>query len=178
MPEDYVKIIYDDEWNIIGVQKWFPDTPIPPDPPDPPQEEGEIIYFSPSFELGASSADPSLGTGGALAWYTREEFTNGTRINLGMYIHSVDGSSGIGTGSYEVYIPDALEPAEEYFSDHANLWVAGGGISEFDGSVKWTMRNEEKGPKLIFTFNGKEWNQSWPKNFADFKLRASIEYYL
>ena len=29
MPEDYIQIIYDDEWNVVGVKKWFPDTPIP-----------------------------------------------------------------------------------------------------------------------------------------------------
>jgi hypothetical protein len=174
MPEDYLKILYDDEWNIIGVQKWFP---VDPDP-DPDPIDAEIVYFSPSFELGASSADPSLGSGGALAWYTREEFTNGTRIVLSLFINNVGGSAGVGTGSHEVYIPDEIEPAKDYYSGHANLWVAGGGISEFDGSVKFTFRNQEKGPKLIFTFNGVEWDGANPKAWNNFKLRASIEYYL
>jgi hypothetical protein len=58
------------------------------------------------------------------------------------------------------------------------LHLAGGGISEFDGSVKWTMRNATKGPKLIFTFNGREWTANDPKPYNDFKLRANIRYFL
>jgi hypothetical protein len=84
----------------------------------------------------------------------------------------------LGTGSYEIYLPDNLEPVSDWFSGHANVWIAGGGMSEFDGSMKWTMRNTNKGPKLIFTFDGTEWSPTHPKNFADLKLRANIEYWL
>jgi hypothetical protein len=75
-------------------------------------------------------------------------------------------------------LPDELEPALDRYSGHANIWIAGGGISEFDGSVKWTMRNAAKGPKLIFTFDGHEWSPTHPKFFADLKLRANISYWL
>jgi hypothetical protein len=147
-------------------------------PNDPSQELDRIVELVPSFELGASSADPSLGTGGALVEYTVKEFENGKRVNLKVFIKSVGGSSGIGTGSYELYLPEEIEPSKDNYSGHANLWISGGGISEFDGSMKWTFRNVEKGPKLIFTFGGQEWHPSHPKSYADFKLRASIEYYL
>jgi hypothetical protein len=173
MPSEFQETIYDEEWNIVGIKKYFPSAPSEPEP-----ESDAIVYLSPSFELGASSADPSLGSGGALAWYTREEFNNGARINLDIYLNNVGGDAGVGTGSYELYLPDELEPAKDIYSGHANLWVGGGGISEFDGSVKWTMRNATKGPKLIFTFGGVEWDGLNPKNWANFKLRASIRYFL
>ena len=180
MPSEFQETIYDEEWNIIGIKKYFPSAPSEPEP-----ESDAIVYLSPSFELGAKKTvegipgrDPSLGTGGALAWYTREEFSNGTRINLDIYLNNVGGYVGIGTGSHELYLPDELEPAQDIYSGHANLWVGGGGISEFDGSVKWTMRNEVKGPKLIFTFCGVEWDGLNPKRWANFKLRANIRYFL
>jgi len=167
--------IRDEDGKVVGVYilppEWAPD-------PETPQELDSIVYLVPSFELGASSADPSLGTGGALAWYTKDIYKNGTCINLHIYLSNVGGDAGVGTGSYELYLPDEIEPAKDLYSGHANLWVAGGGVSEFDGSVKWTFRNTEKGPKLIFTFNGQEWGPKNPKFYADFKLRASIEYYL
>ena len=169
--EQHFKAVLDEEGKYVGFyfvgDNW-----------DAPNELDTIVYLAPRFELGASTEDPSLGSGGALAWYTREEFTNGTCINLNLYIHSSGGSSGIGSGGYEVYLPDELRPAEEYYSGHANMWLAGGSTSEFDGAVKWTLRNQTKGPKLIFTFNGKEWTINDPKPYANFKLRASIRYFL
>ena len=175
MTSEFQEYVYDDDWNLVAVKKYFPTAP---SEPEPPQEAGSIVYLVPWFELGACEQDPSLGSGGALAWYTVEEFTNGTCINLNLYIHSAGGASGIGSGGYEVYLPDELDPAEEYYSGHANMWLSGGGISEFSGSVKWTLRNATKGPKLIFTFHGKEWTINDPKPYADFKLRASIRYFL
>lgn len=143
------------------------------------EPSGEVFYFTPRWELGASSADPSVGSGGTLrGWYTREVYENGTKIQLELFIHVRAGFSGIGTGSYEIYLPDTLEPASDWFTGHANVWIAGGGVSEFDGSMKWTMRNTVKGPKLIFTFNGSEWSPTHPKNFADLKMRANIEYWV
>ena len=139
---------------------------------------GEIYYPEASFELGASSADPSLGEGQIIAYYTEDTYTNGTAINLGLYIQSKGGDPGSGTGSYEVYLPDYLKPSSDIFAGSFNIWIAGGGVSEFDGSVKWTMRNTDKGPKLIFTVNGQEWGPMWPKRYADFKLRGSIRYYI
>ena len=147
--------------------------------PEPPPPGDEEIYYIPTrWELGASSSDPSVGDGLIQAWYTKDEFTNGTRINLGLYIYAKNGSPGVGTGGYEIYLDDELEPDLDWYSGHANLWIAGGGVSEFDGSIKWSFRNPEKGPKLIFTFNGQEWNPTSPKNFNELKLRASIRYYL
>jgi hypothetical protein len=143
------------------------------------EPSGGFYTFTPRWELGASSADPKVGSRGTLqGWYTREEFDNGTKIDLEIYIHVRSGYAGVGTGSYEIYLPDNLEPASDWFSGHANVWIAGGGTSEFDGSTKWTMRNTTKGPKLIFTFDGTEWSPTHPKRFADLKLRANIEYWL
>jgi len=147
---------------------------------DPRTEPSEgVIFFTPVWELGASSADPTVGAEGTISgWYTKEIYNNGTKIDLELYIHVRNGYPGVGTGSYEIYLPDALEPSSDWFTGHANVWIAGGGTSEFDGSMKWTMRNTVKGPKLIFTFNGTEWSPTHPKNFADLKLRANIEYWL
>ncbi len=146
----------------------------------PPQDE--LIYLTPGFELGAKPAvggrNPTVGTGSIVAWYTITKFANATRVDLELWIDNRDGDSGVGTGSYEVYLPDEIEPNVDWYVGHANAWISGGGISEFDGSVKWTLRNEEKGPKLIFTFDGKEWNPTWPKRYADLKIRANITYWL
>ena len=178
-PSDFFEVFYDDKWNAIGLRKVFPD---PGEEPNGGSELATIVYLAPSFELGAKTPidgyDPSLGSGGALAWYTREEYTNGTRISMDIYVHSNGGFAGVGSGGYEVYLPDDIEPAESSYVGPANLWLAGGSISEFDGSVKWTMRNETKGPKLIFTFNGREWTANDPKPYNDFKLRANIRYFL
>ena len=148
-------------------------------PPYQIEPLGELKFFTPVWELGASSADPSPGAEGAIhGWYTKTEYENGTKIDLEIYIKVRYGYPGVGTGSYEIYLPDELEPSSDWFVGHANAWIAGGGISEFDGSVKWTMRNTVKGPKLIFTFDGQEWSPTHPKNFADLKLRANIEYWI
>lgn len=139
---------------------------------------GEVINFTPKWELGASTIDPSVGAQGTIkGWYTREVYSNGTRVNLELYIYVKGGDPGKGTGSYEIYLPDGIEPSSDWYVGHANIWIAGGGISEFDGSVKWTIRNTIKGPKLIFTFDGNEWSPTHPKVFADLKLRANIGYW-
>lgn len=175
-PSDFIEIIYDDDWNIVGGRKYFPSEPLGD------SELDTIVYSGLRFELGAKPADggenPSLGSGFARAGYTREEYTNGIRISLDIYIRSIGGNAGVGTGGYEVYLPDDIRPGKDIYSGHASLWLAGGGISEFDGSVKWTMRNQTKGPKLIFTFNGREWTANDPKPYNDFKLRANIRYFL
>ncbi len=93
-------------------------------------------------------------------------------------IRNVGGNAGVGSVGYEVYLPDDIRPAKDSYVGPANLHLAGGGISEFDGSVKWTLRNQTKGPKLIFTFNGREWTANDPKPYNDFKLRANIRYFL
>jgi hypothetical protein len=148
-------------------------------PPQDLEPSGERVSFTPVWEMGASSEDPTKGSGGTLnGWYTKTTYTNGTRVDLELYLHVKGGSPGIGTGTYEIYLPDGLEPALDQYVGHANLWIAGGGISEFDGSVKWTFRNTLKGPKLIFTFDGREWSRTEPKLFADLKLRANISYWL
>jgi hypothetical protein len=148
----------------------------------PPYEAdplGELQTFTPIWELGASSADPTVGAEGTIhGWYTKTNYQNGTKIDLEIYIKVRRGYAGVGTGSYEIYLPDELEPESDWYVGHANAWIAGGSISEFDGSVKWTMRNTVKGPKLIFTFDGQEWSPTHPKNFADLKLRANIKYWL
>ncbi len=172
-PSDFIEIIYDDDWNAVGLRKVFP---------EPNGELATIVYSEPRFELGSKPAvggeNPSLGSGIATAQYTREEYTNGTRISMDIYIRSLGGNAGVGSGGYEVYLPDDIRPAKDIYSGHANLHIAGGFISEFDGSVKWTMRNQTKGPKLIFTFNGREWTANDPKPYNDFKLRANIRYFL
>ena len=148
-------------------------------PPYQLEPYGELKHFTPIWELGASDSDPSIGAEGSIhGWYTEQVYSNGTKIDLELYIYARHGFAGIGTGSYEIYLPDELEPAIDWYVGHANLWIGGGGISEFDGSVKWTMRNTVKGPKLIFTFDGQEWSPKTPKLFADLKLRANIEYWL
>jgi hypothetical protein len=143
------------------------------------EPSGERIAVTPTWEMGASSEDPTKGSGGTLTgWYTKTTYTNGVKIDLELYLHVKGGTPGIGTGTYEIYLPDELEPSLDQFVGHANMWIAGGGISEFDGSVKWTFRNTVKGPKLIFTFDGREWSPTEPKTFADLKLRANISYWL
>ncbi len=139
------------------------------------ENESNTKYYLAPADGGEN---PSLGSGFARAGYTREEYTNGIRISLDIYIRSIGGNAGVGTGGYEVYLPDDIRPGKDIYSGHASLWLAGGGISEFDGSVKWTMRNQTKGPKLIFTFNGREWTANDPKPYNDFKLRANIRYFL
>jgi len=143
-----------------------------------PTPQGVIQYINPVFDLGAADQDPSIGEGTLKAWYIVNEFVNGTRIDLQLYLSSVNGFPGLGTGSYEIYLPDDIEPDIGWYAGNFNLWISGGGISEFDGSVKWTFRNPDKGPKLIFTVNGAEWSPDHPKKFADLKLRANISYYL
>jgi hypothetical protein len=146
-----------------------------------PQNEpvGEVISFKPRWELGASTSDPTIGAGGVIhGWYTKTVFANATRVDVELYLHAKGGTPGIGSGGYEIYLPDNLEPDKDWYVGHANIWIAGGGISEFDGSVKWTMRNSTKGPKLIFTFDGREWSPTHPKSFADLKLRANIQFWL
>jgi hypothetical protein len=148
-------------------------------PPSQLESYGELKFFTPIWELGASDEDPDIGAKGSIhGWYTEQVYDNNTKIDLELYIYVRGGYSGIGTGSYEIYLPDELEPAVDWYVGNANVWIAGGGISEFDGSVKWTMRNTTKGPKLIFTFDGQEWSPRTPKLFADLKLRANIEYWL
>jgi hypothetical protein len=148
-------------------------------PPSEIAPYGELKFFTPIWELGASDEDPSVGAEGTIrGWYTEQIYTNGTKIDLELYIYVRYGYAGLGTGTYEIYLPDELEPSVDWYVGHANLWIAGGGISEFDGSVKWTMRNTLKGPKLIFTFDGREWSPTDPKPFADLKFRANIEYWL
>ena len=147
-------------------------------PPGEPQPTGSVVYIVPSFQLGASSQDPSLGAGNITAWYTVDVFTNAQRINMQIFLDVRGGSPGVGTGSYEVYLPPSIWPAYDWYKGDMNLWISGGGISEFDGSVKWTFRNQDKSPKLIFTTNGQEWSPTHPKKFADLKLRANITYYL
>ena len=145
----------------------------------PIQGTPDFVVFSPRWELGASSSDPTVGAEGDIAgWYTKTEYTFGTRIDLELYLKVRYGTPGVGTGSFEIYLPDEIEPTLDWYVGNANVWIAGGGISEFDGSVKWTMRNTLKGPKLIFTFDGREWSPTTPKNFADLKLRANISYWL
>ncbi len=174
-PSDFFEVFYDDKWNAIGLRKVFPE---PGEEPNGDSELATIVQLQPLFEMGASTKDPSLGSGGALVEYTREEYTNGIRISMDIDIRSIGGNAGVGSGGYEVYLPNNLEPAKDSYVGHANLWLAGGGISEFDGSVKWTMRNATKGPKLIFTFSGREWTANDPKPYNDFKLRANIRYFL
>ena len=138
-----------------------------------------LVSSTPRWELGASTADPTVGFEGTLqAWYTKETYSNGIKVNLELFIHVQKGQRGIATGGYEIYLPTEIEPSSDRFVGDANVWIAGGGISEFDGSVKWTMRNTLKGPKLIFTFDGREWSPTHPKAFADLKLRAFISYWL
>ncbi|KKL58301.1 hypothetical protein LCGC14_2226720 [marine sediment metagenome] len=179
-PSDFFEVLYDDDWNAVGLRKISAEESN--DAPNGDSELATIVYIPLQFELGSKPAvggkNPSLGTGIATAEYTREEYTNGTRISLDIHIHNVGGSAGVGTGGYEVYLPDDIRPAKDIYSGHASLWLAGGGISEFDGSVKWTMRNQTKGPKLIFTFGGREWTANDPKPYNDFKLRANIRYFL
>jgi len=141
------------------------------------QPVGDIIYPVASWKLGASTVDPSVGDGKIICWYTEKPYSNGIRVDLGLYIHG-KGNRGEGTGGYEIYLPDHLEPDIDIYVGHFNLWISGGGVSEFDGSIKWTMRNEEKGPKLIFTTGGKEWSPYWPKRLEEFKLRGRIEYFI
>jgi hypothetical protein len=147
---------------------------------EPPTETTpDFVVFTPSWELGASDSDPTIGADGKIVgWYTKHSYAFGTRIDLELFLHVKGGTPGVGTGSYEIYLPDSIEPALDWYVGHANVWIAGGGISEFDGSMKWTMRNETKGPKLIFTFDGREWSPTTPKTFADLKLRANISYWL
>jgi hypothetical protein len=146
---------------------------------DPKIDSTEFTVFVPVWELGASSADPTVGANGEIAgWYTKNTYGYGTKINLELYIKVRGGFAGIGTGSYEIYLPDEIEPALDWYVGHANVWIGGGETSEFDGSMKWTMRNTLKGPKLIFTFDGGEWSPTHPKTFADLKLRANISYWL
>jgi len=142
------------------------------------QPVGDIIYPDALWKLGACSIDPDVGEGQIISYYTEEPYTNGTKIDLGLYIHGKNGNRGEGTGGYEVYLPDYLEPQADIFAGNFNLWISGGGVSEFDGSIKWTMRNEAKGPKLIFTTGGKEWSPYWPKRLEEFKLRGRIEYFI
>ncbi|NIM95316.1 MAG: hypothetical protein GTO18_16595 [Anaerolineales bacterium] len=154
--------------------------PIVLNQPEPPViPTGELVHFTPIWELGASTEDPTVGTGGTIqGWYTKDEYGDDTRVQLELFIHVKGGTPGIGTGTYEIYLPDEIEPPSDWYVGHANAWISGGGISEFDGSIKWTMRNTVKGPKLIFTFDGREWSPTHPKLFADLKLRANIEYWL
>jgi len=171
--EILLKRVYDADTNAFLREEWLDSVE-----PNGGTPQGELIYLIPSFELGASSEDPTIGTGSIAGWYTKDIFANGTRINLQLYLNVVGGSKGVGTGSYEFYLPDEIEPSQDWYAGNANLWISGGGISEFDGSVKWTFRNPDKGPKLIFTFNGQEWSPASPKAFANLKLRANIVYWL
>jgi len=175
MNEILLRRVYDDFDGKFLYEELLSDVP---DNGGTQPASGDVVYIAPLFALGAASAQPSVGSGKSLGWYVITDYSNVSKVDLWLYIESKGGSAGAGTGGYEVYLSDDLEPEYDWYSGHANLWIAGGGISEFDGSVKWTSRNDGKGMKMIFTFDGKEWNPGWPKAFADFKLRASISYFL
>jgi hypothetical protein len=80
----------------------------------PLQDEpiGELKTFTPIWELGASDADPSIGANGTIhGWYIEQAYSNGTKIDLELYIYVRGGYAGIGTGSYEIYLPDEVDHA-------------------------------------------------------------------
>lgn len=179
MQDDFFRHVYDESGEL---QKIIKIDSVPGNGNGDLPTDQAIVYIDPAWEIGAKPViggkNPSPGTGQIRGWYTINEFTNGKRVNLKLYLEVKDGKPGNGTGSYEIYLPDALEPKLDWFVGHANAWISGGGISEFDGSLKWTFRNQAKGPKLIFTFDGTEWDPTHPKQFGNLKIRANISYLL
>jgi len=161
-----------------------PEGPVGPEGPEGSAGEGSVGFLGGIEEVdvildyGATDDDPRLGSGG----YQRADIAyvcigDGAFVTAFVNIYSGRGFyAGEGSGSYQVFLPDEFEPNGFESSGHVNVWIAGGGISEFDGSMKWTYRNQNHGPKLIFTFNGVEWSERAPKNLMEFRLRASISY--
>ena len=148
-----------------------------------PVSDGTLYWFTPIWDLGAGDNDPRIGSAGtALMVAHVEPSSNGEVISLWLYVKTGrDGFyAGQGSGGYQFFLPPEyahLAPNEGVdFAGHANVWIAGGGRSEFDGSIKWTFRNPDHGPKLIVTFDGAEWSPTSPKALIEGKFRAYIEY--
>jgi hypothetical protein len=86
---EFHEYIYDDEWNLVNIKKYFADGP---SEPEPPQELDKTVKITPLFELGASSSNPSVGTGAVEAEYYIKEFENRRKVNLTIFIQSRAGT--------------------------------------------------------------------------------------
>ena len=141
----------------------------------------DLIGLVPILDLGVATNEPVIGSDGYSRAYVVRDYLDGHSI-MTLYLNIYSGRSGFyrgdGSGSYQIFIPDYLEPGfiDFDYAGHCNNWIAGGGISEFDGSIKWTERNPDHGPKLIFTFNGREWTPTAPKLLTEFRLRCTISW--
>lgn len=143
--------------------------------------QGDTFNFSVELDLGTTTDDPRWGTNAYHNAKLSYVCVGGEAVvTLWLNIYSGRGFyKGNGTGSYQVFLPaeyEQFEPQGFEYSGHVNIWIGGGGISEFDGSMKWTYRNSVHGPKLLFTFDGQEWFPHSPKNLTEFKLRGTIIY--
>ena len=147
-----------------------------------PEEEGKLYWFTPVWDLGATSDDPRIADNGfSIAVAAVQPLANGELIDLWIYLKSGRGAYlGNGTGSYQFFLPEEyafLLPNEGVeFAGSANIWISGGGISDFTGSAKWTFRNADHGAKIILSFEGVEWDSQNPKQLGEFKLRLHISY--
>ena len=147
-----------------------------------PSRDGQLYWFTPIWDLGATSDDPRIADNGfSLAVAAVQPLANGELIDLWIYLKSGRGAYlGNGSGSYQFFLPDEfafLLPNEGMeFAGTANMWIGGGGISEFTGSAKWTFRNSDQGAKVILSFEGVEWDSLHPKRLGEFKLRLHISY--
>jgi hypothetical protein len=148
--------------------------------------QGEIVYISEPdirWEVGVGDDHPSVGNGLLLAWYTREEFSNGTRINLSIWLHRDGGSAGVSSGGYEIILPEAITPTEEWYSSHFNIWMSGSGKKEYTGSAKWHLTDkaaDDDPMRIIFTMDGVEWSPTEPRPYgSQCKIRMTgFEYLL
>lgn len=157
-----------------------------PDPGNGEEPEGEVVYFTPQWVVGVldptkGHKNPSIGEGMIVGWYTREEFSNASRINLSVYIEMMNGSAGASSGSYELIMPESIVPSYDWYAQSFNLWMSGTGQKEYTGSAKWHLTDKTENPlRIILTIAGVEWSPTEPRPYGNScKLRLTgFEYLL
>ena len=154
---------------------------LPPVTPSPTQSQ-RVEWFKAEVDVGAQGVPVTVGTNGvADGILISEEIEGATICKLWINVSSGrDFSGGTGSGGFQIFLPDELDyckPVYDGFQGAANMWMAGSGQKEFSGSIKFTFRNPDHGPKLIFAFDGIEWTPREPKTLNEFKLRAYMEYF-
>ncbi|MCK5308721.1 MAG: hypothetical protein KAJ73_08930 [Zetaproteobacteria bacterium] len=152
-------------------------TPIVPTPSDI-----RVVWFEAELDVGAQGSPIAVGTNGVSdGILVSEEIEGAILCKLWINVSSGrDYSGGVGSGGFQIFLPSEADhclPSYDGFQGSANMWMAGAGQKEHTGNIKFTFRNPDHGPKLIFSFGGVEFTPREPKTLNEFKLRAYMEYF-
>lgn len=165
----------------------FDGVAVPPGNGNGNPEPGAVTFVTPKWVVGVLDTtkghkNPQVGVEGKLhAWYTVEQFSNGKRINLSIYLDKNSPENGVSSGSYEMILPAEIVPKEDWYSQSFNLWMSGSGKKEFTGSAKWHRTDKTVDPvRIIFTLDGVEWSPTEPRAYGNTcKMRLTgFEYML